>query len=521
MINTIACKSRNQKIPKWIMDWDLWKIILIIFVCLFALLFAQYSLYSNVNHDEVEHAHVAYKILNGLLPYKDFYQNHWPAYWFILKSLIDLFPFSVDTIIAARGINIAAFTFLCVLGIRFLKTIRGGVTWVGISVFTWAMVVYAFHLDFHVARPDPIMTLLATIGWAIIPIQGKITRMRAVLIGLFIGLAISLTPKIIPLALVIPILFMIDTYYKKNIKMEDAIVTMVYTSGICLGLLPTLSWLSSNNLFELFFYDVFDLNNAVSKPWFHSLFIFLIPLFIPSTIGILLQSKVCSGTSYRNETMDLQRRHIHILLAIYLIAIIMLVAIARHDGAYNVQFAIVPLSIGFVAIFLFIFMRLRHAFYKAVFCFALLSYPSINIIEYFIYIKIKPNRELSISDLKEVIDLTDSGVRSCVAFAPAHPIFCNDISELNKEWDLNFTYVINNDMQKKRFQNIWSEGIKNTLQKNPDIILRKNPNEIWEKAEEIGLVSNEQINRLDSMSSEYTRKKIGKYEFWIRSGLMK
>ena len=39
-----------------------------------------------VDHDEIEHAHAAWQMSQGLLPFNDFFQHHSPVFWILIES---------------------------------------------------------------------------------------------------------------------------------------------------------------------------------------------------------------------------------------------------------------------------------------------------------------------------------------------------------------------------------------------------------------------------------------------------
>ncbi|MCZ7597523.1 MAG: hypothetical protein M5U09_06965 [Gammaproteobacteria bacterium] len=50
--------------------------VLLVLTLFIAVLYVRFTFLASFNHDEVEHAHVGFRIAHGLLPYRDFYQNH-------------------------------------------------------------------------------------------------------------------------------------------------------------------------------------------------------------------------------------------------------------------------------------------------------------------------------------------------------------------------------------------------------------------------------------------------------------
>ena len=109
-------------------DRRLWLLLLAGLVAALGVLYVRFAAGAGCDHDEVEHAHVAYRILNGQTPYRDFPQNHWPAYWLLTRQFVEAFPFSVRAIHAGRAVSLLALLAAWLLG----EKVRA-VQWVGIA----------------------------------------------------------------------------------------------------------------------------------------------------------------------------------------------------------------------------------------------------------------------------------------------------------------------------------------------------------------------------------------------------
>ena len=229
------------------------------------LFYTRYVFIAGVNHDEVEHAHVGFKILNGEIPYRDFYQNHMPAYWLVTMLTVSAFPFSLKAILAARGLNLLMLLGCWAIGLRLLSGFRGGRTWLGIGVYTCVLLVVAYEMNFHLARPDPLMTFLAMASLSVIPFRGRVGNGCALLVGLLFGFSALVSTKVIPFALVLPALLVV--HCKRDGSWKPLRTVIPYVIGGLLGLLPLMFWLFRHDLFQPFWFDVIELNRALSKPW--------------------------------------------------------------------------------------------------------------------------------------------------------------------------------------------------------------------------------------------------------------
>jgi len=128
------------------------KVLLVVVLSLFAILF--YSVFNrSFDHDEFEHIHSAWLLLEGQIPYTDFFQHHNGLLWILIAPIIAVFGETVTAIFAVR-----VFTFLILLGTAFItyksvKTMTGSVK---CALFTllWLFVTDIFHAKSIEVRPE-------------------------------------------------------------------------------------------------------------------------------------------------------------------------------------------------------------------------------------------------------------------------------------------------------------------------------------------------------------------------------
>jgi hypothetical protein len=483
-----------------------WIRILVGLVVLLAIIYLGFVAILPIDHDEVEHTHAAFKMLSGKIPYRDFYQNHLPAYWLLGMQLIRAFPFSVNAILAGRAINLIALAGCWLLGLRLLGSIRGGRTWFGISIYTIAIITLACEMHFHEVRPDPIMALIATAGLCLIPTQGSISNTRALLLGLLFGLSISVSIKVIPMVLVIPALIGVHCIRDRRLRPAQALFS--YGIGALLMLLPTMWWIFHHGLSKAFYFDVISLNKSLSKPWNASIGYLLIPVFPISLLGLLALLGAC-----RRRLNSCANAPFVIELA--MAAGLAIVFLSRHPARYNLQAFIVPIALGFVYFVLTLSLHLHIPAYQLLLCAALIGYPAIHVEDLLVTLKNK-KEAIPQHDLQILMDLAKPGNRTCTAFSPSHPVFCHDVSGLSNGWDLFFPEIIRDPKQLERFHRLWHDGIHQTLVRQPDIILRESPHNCWERAVKAGLVTPEELKALDALRPAYDVKRIGLREVWVR-----
>ncbi|MBN1568776.1 MAG: hypothetical protein JXA73_13085 [Acidobacteria bacterium] len=486
----------------------IWIFLLICAVALLAVVYLRYALLAPVDHDEVEHAHVGFRTLNGQLPYRDFYQNHWPAYWILSRQFLRAFPFSTHALLAGRIASLLALMGCWLLGLRLLGSFRGGRTRLGLALYTCALIILACKMEFHEARPDPIMVLIATAGLCFIPMRGNISFARALILGVLFGLSASVSTKMLPMAGIVPALIFLHCI--RDRRLRPAAGLLPYGLGVLLGLLPTAVWIFRCELYDFFLLDVIGINSAVSKPWFLSFAFLRIPIYLSSVLGIVALFEIYKRRSNRDANGPL-------ILALTILAGIGLAFLARHAARYNLQILIVPLSVGFAGLLIHLCMRIQVRSYQLLLCAALIGYPVFDLTSTLTNLRKNPG-SLAWHDLQMMMELAKPGNRTCSAFSPSHPVFCHDVSGLSNGWDLLFAQQIREKRQAERFRRLWHDGIRKTIDLRPDIILRRDPESIWERAVESRLITPDELNALDALRPLYEVRQIGGREVWIRIG---
>jgi hypothetical protein len=482
-----------------------WLLLLAVATVVFVLMYFRFVFLVGVNHDEVEHAHAAFRMLSGEMPYRDFYQNHWPAHWLLVKQFVALFPFSLNAILAGRLVGFLTLIACWWLGLRFVRQLPGGQTQLAMLVYTISLVVFAYNFQFYVARPDNLMTLFATAGLCLVPAQGLIKPGRALGLGLLFGLAISFSSKALPLTLVLPLFMFICSIQSHSFK--PLVSVLFYGAGVVLALTPTVRWLVQNDLVSAFYFDVFGLNLAVSKPWYESFELLRISLFLPALLAIPIWF-------WEWGRSPEPRQNGVWIVTLALICGFILAAIIRHGSNYNMQILIVPLAVSFTCLVSYLHQHACNLGNRILIVAALLAFPLSNTAS--VTVLFKGNINLLQSELQSIIDLSRPGGRSCIAFSPIHPIWCDSISQLSNGWDLDFAEEISSPDQFQRFQGIWREGIERTIELQPEIILRDSAYKRWEGAVEIGLISQESVDAIDQLAPKYDKHMIGESEFWLK-----
>lgn len=479
--------------------------VLLVLTLFIAVLYVRFCFLASFNHDEVEHAHVGFRIAQGLLPYRDFYQNHFPAWWLVTAAAVELFPLSIEALLAPRVVGIVALALCWLLGFRLLNATPGGRTWFARLLYSWAVIALAVPFGFPVARPDPLMTLFGTAALCLLPWSGTLSAWRCLALGVVAGIALSISPKVLPMMAIIPALLVIDAARNRTLLPASALAA--YGIGAALGLAPTVLWVAWNDLTGPFLFDVIDLNKALNKPWHHSFGYLHAPVFFAGAIGAL----AWLATRTRNLSR-LSRAQLTLLL--WLAAGVALGFLSRHGAPYNNLMLIIPVAVGVCCLVVVLHARIRGKRFRTLFVLAVIAYPSIHVASPLA--RVYDYGGIEREHLEALIALAASGDRTCTAFSPWHPIFCTDVSQLANNWDAEIPNRISDPAQLDRFRRIWQEGLAQTIRRRPHIVFREGPIDTWSLAVEAGMLDRGDIAALDAAGDGYREVAIGEGRIWLR-----
>jgi hypothetical protein len=467
-------------------------------------MYIRVAVFGGINSDEVQHAHVGFKILSGQMPFRDFVENHWPAYWLLTAPFVAAFPFSVHAILAGRVVSFLALAGSWFLGLRLLGQVRGGRTRLAILIYTLALLILAHATQFRAARPDPLMVFLSTAGLCWIPARGPIRGGRTALLGAVFGLAFSVSSKVVPLALVAPAVMLIRA--RRTPDSRPVRCLALYGLGGLLGVLPTAIWIAHRGALGAFYFDVFRLNAALAKPWIESVVLLKMPIFLGATAGT-----VAWLSTYRNPAN--RPNNGPLVLGLSLAAGVALAFLVRNTEPYNFQLLVVPWAVGFAGLAMFLWFRLRSLPRRLFMVAALIGYSTMLTAARLIPLA---NDSISQSDLQQLVDLSRPGDRTCLAFAPSHPIFCHDVSEVANGWDVIWVERLRDPPQVERFRRIWRDAIHSVLAGGADIVVRREPWDVWRRAVAAGVVTPAELTLLDGLKPGYEVRVIGSREVWLR-----
>ena len=150
------------------------------------------------NYDELSHAHMAWLVSVGDVPYRDFAANHFPFLWILLSPLLWVLPESPATLMILRGLallcNLVFLASLVTLIGFKLETRQRIWAAVGFGLVVFSPGVMNFLMEF---RPDAIANALLFATLACISLRDSRTFLTGFVSGLCLGAAILINTKYI------------------------------------------------------------------------------------------------------------------------------------------------------------------------------------------------------------------------------------------------------------------------------------------------------------------------------------
>ena len=189
-----------------------------------------------VDSDEVSHLHCSWLIFHGLVPYRDFWQDHSPLLWYLLAPAVAQFH-SPAVLIFSRAlagllfVGMAATTAWLAWEVSRLRA-AGALA---------ALLVFAFGVRAEAAllRPDQPANLLALVS-LVLGAKAGVQRGPAWLAGTAFGLALAFTPKPVFAAFAIPlaVLIALPSPESKGSRPQRVMCLAYYLLGLMAGFVP-------------------------------------------------------------------------------------------------------------------------------------------------------------------------------------------------------------------------------------------------------------------------------------------
>jgi hypothetical protein len=200
------------------------------------------------SHDEFEHIHGTWKIINGEKIYVDFFQHHHGLIYIILKPVILLFGETTFSIIASRIFFFTLFLltllFIYKLSRLFVNQSKSLTTLLILSC------CLAFVNSAYEIRPDMPMTLAAMISiWAFFEFKNSNKDLHFYISSIFLGVAFLFLQKILFLCIAFFIIQLKDLFFKElHLKKF-----FQYWIIFCCSLSPLFFYIFTNDIVEEYY----------------------------------------------------------------------------------------------------------------------------------------------------------------------------------------------------------------------------------------------------------------------------
>jgi hypothetical protein len=157
-----------------------------------------YAFRMEIDSDETQHLHVIWGWMNGLIPYRDFFDNHSPLFHLCYLPLFAAIGEKSDIIIPMRFGMLPLYVLCCLCVYRLGERLFS--RWVGIWSAILAGAWPTFFIKTSEFRTDDLWAVLWLVA-ALFLLDQPFTRMRAFLFGLTLGAAFATSMKTSLLAL--------------------------------------------------------------------------------------------------------------------------------------------------------------------------------------------------------------------------------------------------------------------------------------------------------------------------------
>jgi hypothetical protein len=154
------------------------------------------SLSRSWNYDELSHAHAAWLVSLGAIPYRDFAANHFPFFWMILSPLMRALPEGSEAMLGLRVLSILLnLVFLVALGAHVLTEVPSRQrSWAAAAFGLVAFSPPAMHFLIEF-RPDALSNALLFSVLLFLRLRGAPGAITWIAAGFCIGAAVLINTK--------------------------------------------------------------------------------------------------------------------------------------------------------------------------------------------------------------------------------------------------------------------------------------------------------------------------------------
>ena len=233
------------------------------------------------DQDEFYHLHVAWNIFNGWLPYRDFFDNHAPVYYFLIAPVFYFFQVSTDANSAIAAMFFVRILMWLVSGVVLFETFWLGSLWrhsaVGLVAVFFLISTEAYWSSTLEIRPDTLAVALFLCSLIIViravrPNVSTNSRSRAFAwSGLLSGIAFVILQKAVYAlpGVALATLWYVCSFPVAETRQSRIGQIMWLVTGFCIPLLLTAIYFYCNGALGALIRYVFSFNLGLPSisPW--------------------------------------------------------------------------------------------------------------------------------------------------------------------------------------------------------------------------------------------------------------
>lgn len=208
-----------------------------------------------IDPDEIEALRAGWKLLQGRMIYRDFFEHHHPLWYITLSPVIAIMPERASTLIWFRGFNLAlvganlAMTFM--IGRRLFNA---AAALIGLVLFATTHLATYKMIEL---RPDNLQTLFGLVGvYLLIRCFDRPRALTALASGIAFGLSFAVLQKAVFLLLPVALIVGVRLLQRRVRFREMALVAV----GFVVSLVPFVVWLAATGTLRIFWQLNYRLN---------------------------------------------------------------------------------------------------------------------------------------------------------------------------------------------------------------------------------------------------------------------
>ncbi len=492
--------------------WPGYDMILLALLLVTTVALLRIAFYPVIDADEIEHAHATWALGQGVLPYRDLHQIHLPLLWMMVSPILSMLPESAGSLFVLRALCLGATALACVAGVLCLRELVASPTRAQVLCVILVAVGMAPLSQYYRYRPDPFMSMF--VAWSLLAVL-RLPRnpaRYAFLAGAALGLAAAFSTKMVPLCLMVPLLCVVE-----SIRVRDwrpLLIGLPNLAGFIAAVLPVALWLVYQGISSEFV-EWTIVHNSEMVRISSAVFGYLsstgprLPVFVTFA---MVGAAVALAQALRGPAVAWSPR-VGLLIAIGLAWMVRAIEANHYD--YNVQVMVIPVAVA-VSLALGAMLAIPNRVVALV-----LLIGSLGIFLYQPVVTQGLRMRLTgigvkVAELDEMIRVTREPGATCIGFAPYHPVFCRNASQLYLTWDFMFLKMSwMTPAGRKRYREMWPEAVRVAQATKPTLIVDSG---LWQgarKREAITAKQYAQLRRL--LVTDYTPIKMGFVTTWVRS----